>query len=250
MFNRYHRATLMFLGVLLLGMTASTANADTIYVCWDGSGDYLTIQEGIDAASDGDEVVVCDGTYTGDGNRDLNFGGKPITVRSANGPAKCVIDCQGSEEESHRGFVFRSNEGPGAVVAGFTITNGYSAFGGAILCDEYCNPTIANCVITDNVDDYWGGGGVCCLLSSPTIIGCTIACNHGYEGGGIHCNASSATIRDCTITANTAMRGGGIFNYCGGNPAIANCVVWNNGPNDVSDWYADAVVSYSDIGGG
>ena len=73
--------------VLIVGTClAAAANADTIYVCWDGSGDYLTIQEGIDAASNGDEVVVCDGTYTGDGTRNLDFGGKAITVRSQMAP--------------------------------------------------------------------------------------------------------------------------------------------------------------------
>jgi len=61
--------TLLALPVLVLGF-ATAVQRDTIYVCWDGSGDYLTIQEGIDAASDADEVVVCDGTYTGDGNTD------------------------------------------------------------------------------------------------------------------------------------------------------------------------------------
>jgi hypothetical protein len=31
-------------------------------------------------------VIVADGTCTGTGNRDIDFGGKAITVRSQNGP--------------------------------------------------------------------------------------------------------------------------------------------------------------------
>jgi hypothetical protein len=80
---------------------------------------YLTIQAGIDAAGTGDTVLVEDGTYTGPGNRDIDFKGKAITVQSENGPASTIIDCQGLG----RGFYFHNNEGKGSVLAGFTIAD-------------------------------------------------------------------------------------------------------------------------------
>jgi len=104
------------------GLMVATTNADTIRVCWDGSGDYLTIQEGIDAAVDGDEVVVCDGVYNDRYDRSLRFNGKVITVRSANGPENCIINCGNLD----CAFYFDSGEGPDAVVSGFTITAGHT----------------------------------------------------------------------------------------------------------------------------
>jgi len=76
--------------------------------------EYDTIQSAIDAASDGDEVVVADGIYTGDGNKNLEFLGKAITVRSENGPENCIIDC----ESSGRGFYFHHDEDSSSVVKG------------------------------------------------------------------------------------------------------------------------------------
>jgi hypothetical protein len=112
------------LGCLLL-VLSSAANATTYVVRPDGTGDYPTIQAAIDACVDGDVVELTDGIFTGDGNRDIDYRGKAITVHSQTGnPELCVIDCQGTWSDPHRGFDFHSQEQSSSVLRGITIRNG------------------------------------------------------------------------------------------------------------------------------
>ena len=214
--------------VLVLGLAAGNADADTIHVCWDGSGDYETIQEGIDAAQDGDEVVVCDGVYIGPGNKNLDFAGKAITVRSANGPDNCIIDCE--NEFPSRGFYFHSGETRASLLQGLTITNAHAVDGAGIYCD-HSSPTIADCTIVANVAMFMGGGGGgvgCKNNSSPAITECRVTENWaGLFGGGIYSEASSPNITDCTIMGNRADEGGGIL-VLYGHAIIANCTITRN----------------------
>ncbi|MHC4090131.1 MAG: hypothetical protein ACYSVY_07615, partial [Planctomycetota bacterium] len=139
----------VFIACFVLGFTPAQAQT-TWYVDDDcsppGTGTaadpFCTIQDGIDAAAVADEVVVADGTYTGTGNKDLDYNGKDITVRSANGRQNCIIDAQGSG----RAFDFHSGETSDSRVEGFKILNGATAIGGGIFCG-WSSPTIIGCRI-------------------------------------------------------------------------------------------------------
>ncbi|MGA1841792.1 MAG: MopE-related protein [bacterium] len=191
-------------------------------------GNFSSIQPAITAAVNGDTIIVRNGTYTGANNKNLDFAGKRITVRSENGAQNTIIDCQ----NSGRGFYFHSGENNLSVLDGFTIKNASSLTGsGAIDCSG-ASPTIKNCIITDNSSnslEFGGGGGIgCWASSSPQIINCIISRNSADgAGGGIICNSSSPTITNCTISENTSNGGAGITCH-ESSSTITGCIIKDN----------------------
>jgi len=218
--------------VLCFCLLATVATADTYVVDPTGNGDYPTIQTAIDAAANGDIIELINGTFTGDGNRDLSFGGKAITVRSQGGdPLQCIIDCQGSDAEWHTGFSFYSLETATSHLEGLTITGGYAQHGAGVSCTVGSSPTITGCIFSANLAVGSGsgrGGGLECDRSSPTITDCQFTGNSSTVGGGIYCfGAGSPMITDCGFYDNTADNGGGIyFDLC--TPAVSHCTFYGN----------------------
>ena len=182
---------------------------------------FDTIAEAVAAASDGDMVLVLGGTYRGAGNRDISPGGKPLRIAGQDGPSRCIIDCQGSAGDPHRGFSFTAGEDGYTALEGFTILNGYATQGGGILCSG-ASPSISHII----------------------VAGCT-----AEFGGGIYCGNSAASIKHITVSNNTATSAGGGVR-CSGSPlpVIINSIIYGNTPCGISGSAPD--VTFSDVQGG
>jgi len=209
-------------------------------------GGDITIEDAIGDVADGGTIELTDGRFTGPGNKNIDFQGKAITVRSQSGnPESCIIDC----EDDGRGFHFHNGEGQDAVVSGFTITNGYGYDGGAIRCTDSSSPSIINCIILGNesTDD---GGAVYCHTASPIFINCIISSNETLDdGGGVYLYNSSPSFINCSIAYNSADSSGGGVNVTGSSsPELTNCILWGNTPDQIAG--ASATVTYSDVQGG
>jgi len=98
--------------VVVILTLCSSAYCGTITLDANGTGDYPTIQAAVNDANHDDTIILLPGSYTGDGNRDIDYLGKAITIRSTDPNDPCtvaatVIDCNGSETERHRGFILK-----------------------------------------------------------------------------------------------------------------------------------------------
>ncbi|MDY6857447.1 MAG: right-handed parallel beta-helix repeat-containing protein [Thermodesulfobacteriota bacterium] len=225
---------------LLSGQSMAMMVGD-IYV----PADYLTIQEAINNAINGDTIHVSPGTYT----ENINFQGKAISIVSTDGPEVTLIDGGALDVV----VTFWNNEGNDSILDGFTITNGNGGFGGGIGCIE-AGPTINNCIITANIG-YWGGGNFF-WGRTPNITNCIIADNIADDSGaGIYCGSNALiTVTNCTISDNAAANYGGGVRVCVADMVVVNSIFWgdvaNGAPNEINLAGGTVDISYSDIEGG
>ncbi len=220
------KKNIITIACLIAVLTANSALGTIRYV----PQEYANIQDAVLACQDFDTVVIAPGRYIGPGNRNINFRGKAITVRSTD-PASSqiikdtIIDCEGQG----RGFTFYTGEKADSTLSGLTITNGYGILGGAIYCYNNSSPSVSNCVITNNSAVF--GGGLACANSNtkPKITNCIITANAALVGGGgFYLNICSPIIRNCIISGNVAPDGGAFFSHNPGNPIITNCTISQN----------------------
>ncbi|MBL9120960.1 MAG: hypothetical protein JNL80_13695 [Phycisphaerae bacterium] len=178
---------------------AADSAAATIHV----PSDQPTIQAAINAAVNGDTVVVSNGLY----NESIDFLGKSITVRSTTPslPLNTVIDAGGV------GRVVRmANATSTTVLDGFTLYDGHEGTGGGVRIEG--PGTVKRCIIQQCTADTFGGG--VWATGGAIIEACDIRLNIANNGGGMRVSGN-ATVRDTTFYANSATNAGGALHVDG-----------------------------------
>jgi len=149
-----------------------------------------TIQAAVNAARNGDKVLVGDGTYSGA----VSTIGKSITLQSVNGADTTTIKSTLFGDGASRTTVVlgQSYAEPQSLLDGFTVTGG-------------------NAMSIRNL-----GGGV----RYGRVQNCIIKNNYGWVGGGV----AMAILSNCKLLENEALvaGGGGIF------LSVENCLIASN----------------------
>jgi len=176
-------------------------------------GEYATLQAGIDAGAEGDTVLVAPGTYTGAGNRDLNFNGTNLVLASEAGAEVTIIDC----EYESRAITFDHGESRASHVSGLSLRQGVDYNGGGIDCTG-ASPTLRRLIIEDcGASSYYGGqgGGICLWSGSDALVEDVILRNNyaGHSmawfgsGAGLASYDSSPEIRRVRFEGNITSAG-------------------------------------------
>jgi len=205
-------------------------NATPPYTNWTTAA--TNIQDALDAAAAGDEVVVTNGIYA-TGWRDTLGGGprrvaveKPLSLRSVNGPQLTVID------GGHLyGCVNLTDDG--SSLSGFTLRNGAASYGGGAYC-IWPTALVSNCVLSGNSalelnNDAAGGGAYGGTFNNCTLTNNSVRVtfNANFQilnlsaagGGAAHCTLNNCTLIRNSATANSLSvsfhqlyaRGGGAY---------------------------------------
>ncbi|MBL7149217.1 MAG: hypothetical protein ISS80_04005, partial [Candidatus Cloacimonetes bacterium] len=210
----------------------SLLNSTTWHIKQDGTGDFTTIQEGINASVDSDTVLVYPGTYY----ENIIYNGKNIIVASleltTGNPSYIHLTViNGQQQES---CVRVWDQESTAKIQGFTLTNGWGsqhylrAGGGIFVWGEYQSPTffnVRNCRITKNHSKT--GGGIYSFRGNITFSGVSIHDNYAYiNGGGIHANDTVLDFDEtnrCNIYNNLAGTGLDLYSFrCQTNHVIVD----------------------------
>jgi hypothetical protein len=175
---------------------------------------------------------------TGTGGALHNFESSP-TVR------RCTfINNRAIERNGGAAFNFDSN----ATFVSCVFEGNDALLNGGALYFDGGLPDVFSCAFTGNDGDF--GGAIYCIDSDALVANSAFAMNTANTGAGFFSTGSFPIIVTCTFAVNIASSTGGALRLVNSVTEIANCIAWDNAPDQITDFQATTTVSYSDVEGG
>jgi hypothetical protein len=112
-----------------------------------------------------------------------------------------------------------------AKVTSCTFTGNSAFYEGGGMYNDQSNPTVTNCIFTDNSAHF--GGGMSNYKGDPNVTNCKFGGNSGSYGGGMRNSSCNVTFSNCTFSSNSANYGGGIY-IVSSSPTVLNCTFTDN----------------------
>ena len=167
-----------------------------------------SIQAAVDAAADGDVILVSNGVYTATADQVVSIE-KSVDIRGVNGPDVTIIDGGNS-----RRCVYSAppNNGSPIYLSGFAICNGNASQGAGVYKSGYRDFYLSNCVIHANTCSEDGAGIYKTLKNSQMVVtDCIISNNLAARSGagGYSRNAGRLFMFNCDIVNNISTNAGG-----------------------------------------
>jgi predicted outer membrane repeat protein len=184
---------------LVACLFSSSVFAATLSVEADGSGNFLTLQDALLVASDGDAVEVGPGTYTGQ----VLTQGLGVHIRSTDGAESTFLQADASDAV----LVFGFGDDADTVVEGFTVVNP----GGLGLRIEDAGPTLIDLHFEGLGHSESKGGAVEIRNGSPSFERCRFISNEAKLGGAIYAKSAQLTLKSCAFEENQAKNGGALW---------------------------------------
>jgi uncharacterized repeat protein (TIGR03803 family) len=219
---------------LILGLYVSATSTNDPLASGSLAHPFAHIQDGLNAATNLDTVLVLNGVYSGTGNTNLDFLGRAITLQSVNGPTNAVIDCQ----FTGGAFWLHQGEGNSSVIDGFTIKRAASNIPAIYL--QSGSPTINNCVFQGNGGEVLTGNPNLFSAVAVPVEGCVFAQNTGVV---VDVGSGEVDLQNSLFVSNrnTCVRAVNDDSYA----TINNCVFQFNQGTVISNgqFYGDAGIS-------